>query len=349
MKTKNFNFEGMKMILQSTQTDLVEYFSEELKKIYGEDNCKFTDDYLFCKGKNKVLLVAHMDTVHDSKPDLILFDSDQGIIWSPQGIGGDDRGGIYSIIYVINKFQKDKKDLPCVLFTTNEEVGCVGASSAADELKEEIKDLFFAIELDRKGSKDMVFYGCENPDFESFIKEFGFEKASGSCSDISKICPKWGIAGVNLSHGVYNCHSKQELIYVDEMFDTINKVISILNSDKKKRFDYKSKIAVNNKLNLSNKSKSFYQKNYEDYISKVNSKIYDFDDNEVEEDDYGYMYGCYDDYMSHYNTDLPPLNEDDSMVEERYKKSPYWKKYKEHYGIKWAQELIDNPNFQSKA
>lgn len=351
MKTKGFNFNGFKLILQSTQEDLVEYFTEELPKIYGKDNCKLTNDYLFCKGKNKVLLVAHMDTVHTDVPELILFDSQQGIIWSPQGIGGDDRGGIYSIIYIINYCVKNNKDLPYILFTTSEEIGCVGAKKAADELEDEVKDIMFAIELDRKGSEDMVFYGCKNDDFEKFIEEFGFKKATGSCSDISKICPEWGFAGVNLSHGVYNCHTKNELIYVDEMFDTINKVIKILESDSKKKFEYsdgkysKSSKYSNISLDRYNKSKSY-----------INS--YDVDDNEEEEEEkesakflenYGKYYSsCYDDY---YYNDVPMIGkeEDDSLVEDKYKNHPKWKKYKDAYGVKWAKCLIDDPDYSEMA
>ena len=348
MKTKGFNFKGLKLILQSSQKDLLLYFSEVFTKTYGEENCELTKDYLFARGKNDILLVAHLDTVHISLPDLILFDSQQGIIWSPQGIGGDDRGGVYSILVILSRCIQNNKDLPSILFTTDEEKGCIGAGKAAKELKEKAKGLKFAIELDRKGSEDMVFYDCKNKSFEDYIGKFGFKSAWGSSSDIRKICPEWDIAGVNLSHGVYNCHTKEELIYVDEMFDTIDKVMKILEDEKSKKFTYKTATVGKQTWKQSGFTKeelSYYQRygrywgyDYEDdygygsdypLIGESQKKVEKKDDIEEEVDD---------DVV--YYTDKMTRSE-----QETYGSNPQWDYLVKTYGIKWAKAYIDEVNY----
>ena len=237
MNTKNFNYNGFLLIAQSTQKDLLAYTSYVVKKIYGDEDCICNNDFVYAHG-SKIMLVAHLDTVHKEKPDFVLFDKAKGIIWSREGIGGDDRCGVFSILYIIKYCKLNNIALPSILFTTNEEIGCLGAEKAANELKD-IVDLNYIIEIDRKGKDDMVFYDCQNNDFHKYIGSFGFKKQFGSSSDIRRLCPKWNVAGVNLSHGVYECHTTEEYVVVDEMFDTINKIIKMLEDNVNKKFLYK--------------------------------------------------------------------------------------------------------------
>ena len=89
---------------------------------------------------------------------------------------------------------------------------------------EAITDLNYIIQLDRRGSNDCVFYECNNPEFVEYVEAFGFVTAHGTFSDISTICPSWGIAGVNLSIGYIDEHSYSEILYVGNMLATIGKV-----------------------------------------------------------------------------------------------------------------------------
>lgn len=221
----DFNFEGYKLIVQSRESDLVEYLGRQIPKVYGEDNCVVTSDYIFAKGDIPVILCAHLDTVFKDVPSTILYDKEQGLIWSPEGIGGDDRNGVYSVLYIINKM-KDKK--PYVIFTTKEETGCQGASKAVKALKSKVKDVNFAIQIDRKGKDDAVFYQCTNKSFIDYICSFGYKEQHGSRTDISVFCPEWDIAGVNFSCGYVNNHTKEEIVSVNNMFNTINMIINIL-------------------------------------------------------------------------------------------------------------------------
>ena len=241
MKTKNFNIKGFRLIAQSSQYDLIKYTGNVFKVVYGEENCVLEEEFVFAKGANEILLVAHLDTVHSEAPKMIFLDANLGVLYSPEGIGGDDRCGVFSILYIMNHCRKNNIPLPSILFVTDEETGCKGAKKAMvnKEIIERIKELRFVIEIDRKGKDDMVFYGCNNLAFEKYIGSFGFKHDTGSCSDISSLCPEWNIAGVNLSHGVYKCHTKDEMIYIDEMFDTINKIIRILKDEKTEKYVYK--------------------------------------------------------------------------------------------------------------
>ena len=218
-------------------------------------NPHFDKDYIYCKGTLPILLVAHMDTVYDheyrrygyfkyeQKQDInnkqIFYDNDQQVIWSPQGLGADDKAGIYLILRLLQNNLR-----PHVLFTTDEEIGGFGAESFAQDYKKVLKrsDIKYIIELDRQGKEDCVFYDCANEEFENFINSFGFITEYGSFSDISTICPACGIAGVNLSVGYYQEHTLGEYMSIlqnDKIYDIIYYMVK--ESEKvKDRFIYKT-------------------------------------------------------------------------------------------------------------
>ena len=78
-------------ICKMTQKEVKTYMAEYLtSREYTVEN---HDGFLYAKGDVPVLLVAHMDTVHKQLPKTI-YNID-GKISSLQGIGGDDRCGIF--------------------------------------------------------------------------------------------------------------------------------------------------------------------------------------------------------------------------------------------------------------
>lgn len=52
-------------------------------------------------------------------------------MWSPQLLGSDDRAGVYAIIQIIEAGYK-----PHVIFTTDEEIGAVGAQKLIEDFPE---------------------------------------------------------------------------------------------------------------------------------------------------------------------------------------------------------------------
>lgn len=194
-------------ILRLPQMDLKKTLKAELKS----RGCPVTDKpgYLYAEGTIPVLLVAHMDTVHRQPVEQICYSEDKAVAMSPQGIGGDDRCGVWMILQIL-------RTANChVLFCEDEEVGCVGAKKfTKGSLRPRVN---YIVELDRRGSNDAVFYRCDNPEFEDFVTSFGFETANGSCSDISYIAPYLETAAVNISCGYYCEHQRHEYIHLEEM------------------------------------------------------------------------------------------------------------------------------------
>lgn len=208
-----------------------------LTKKFSSNAVLCKDNFLLVKGSDPILLVAHLDTVHDEPVKEICKSDDGNILMSPQGIGGDDRCGVYAL----NKIYDLSTVKPFLLFTCNEEIGGIGADSfvtafAQNLLPPELKNLKLIIEIDRKGVNDAVFYDCDNPDFEKYISGKGFVTASGSFSDISVIAPALGVAAVNLSSGYYNPHTLHEFINLQHLESTIAKVLEIVSDSNKSDF-----------------------------------------------------------------------------------------------------------------
>lgn len=218
-------------IYKMTENELKTYTAKTL----AEMGYKVTigNGYVFAKGDFPVLLVAHLDTVHKETPKCFRYAEKGNKISSPQGIGGDDRNGVYSVLEVAKRYNCS------VLFCEQEEVGGVGAekftkTKFASELK-----FNYIIEFDRMGSNDAVFYDCDNPEFEDFITKEFYETSYGSFSDISILAPYLGCAAVNLSCGYYKAHTKDEYVIVSEIEDSIEAACNILErTTEEDKFEY---------------------------------------------------------------------------------------------------------------
>lgn len=214
----------LKNIFRFSQYELKSRLSE-LLKINGY-NPVFKDGFLYAEGELPVLLVAHLDTVHKELVREIVYCKNGREISSPQGIGGDDRCGVFMILKII-------KELRChVLFCEDEEIGGIGAEKFAESGI--TPDVNFIIEMDRRGSNDAVFYDCENEDFTKFITSFGFSEEWGSFSDISVIAPALGVAAVNISAGYYNEHTLKEYVDIEVMRINIERIKKIIRASKQK-------------------------------------------------------------------------------------------------------------------
>ena len=185
--------------------------------------------FLYAAGTLPVLLVAHLDTVHRTQPETICYSADGTAMMSPQGIGGDDRAGVYMILRLIQRVHCH------VLFCEDEETGGHGARAFT---KSGIKpDVNYIVELDRTGSNDAVFYQCRNRQFEQHINSFGFQTAFGSFSDISILAPHLNLAAVNLSTGYYHAHQPGEYVRLDKVEELIGRVEKLLQT-KTEQFSY---------------------------------------------------------------------------------------------------------------
>lgn len=219
-------------LLKMSQTEIKSYLKSYLlsvgyKKVIDEDG------FLFAKGDVDILLTAHMDTtptVGGKKriAPKVIYTSPEGIVSSPQGIGGDDRCGIYIITEII-------KETKCsVLFCEDEEIGCVGSTKfSKSKYLKQITNMRYMIEVDRKGKSDLVFYDCDNPDFEDFLLDNlpDYKTEWGTCSDISVLMEMSGVAGVNISSGYYNEHHIDETINLADMENTLKAIKNLVKLD----------------------------------------------------------------------------------------------------------------------
>lgn len=222
---KNHDFENFKKICQMDDETLHHNLAAVLTKFYKKENIINTTDYIYAKGDLPVALVAHMDTVFSTPPRDIFYDKKQEVIWSPEGGIGDDRAGVFGILYILQ--HTDLK--PSIIFTRDEETGGVGAQALVKDYRhpDEI-DLKYIIELDRRGFNDCVFYNCANEPFMQYVESFGFKTALGSFTDISFICPTWEVAGVNISTGYFNEHAKSEYLRADVLLTNCQVIIQML-------------------------------------------------------------------------------------------------------------------------
>lgn len=231
MKTlSNSDVAIMESLVNVDQKTLQNVLYKFLKQYY--ESVTNEEEFLFAKGDIPIALVAHMDTVFPRPAQELYYDRKKNVMWSPTGMGADDRAGVFAILQIIRAGYK-----PHVIFTTDEEIGCIGAE-VLSYLPNPFEDLRYIIQLDRRGANDCVFYDCDNSDFEKYIENFGFVTAYGSFSDISTLCPAWGVAGVNLSVGYRDEHSTSEVLFVGQMLDTIEKVKKMLSEKDIPQFQY---------------------------------------------------------------------------------------------------------------
>lgn len=182
------------------------------------------EKFIMAEGDLPLCLVAHVDTVFNNTPKDIYYDKEKAVMWSPWGLGADDRAGVFAIIKIIENGYR-----PSVIFTDYEEVGGEGAFELIEKYPEcPFENCKALIELDRQGKNDACFYNCDNKPFEKIIGSFGFVPREGIFSDISIIAPAWGNAAVNLSIGYYDEHTYLETLNLAFCYLTIDKVEAML-------------------------------------------------------------------------------------------------------------------------
>lgn len=237
---------------------LFKYSANELKNAlycelhnagYQYDDLYNDDKFLYAEGNAPYMLVAHLDTVHKDRADIICYSKDGDFIMSPFGIGGDDRCGVFIILGLLKKLTFR----PYIVFTMEEETGGRGATAFVNYMKHfDAPELKYIVEYDRKGRKDCVFYGCGNQDFVDFVERFGFKEAIGTFSDISIIAPYLEVAAVNLSSGYYYPHTNHEVVSMRDMYDIIDKSVEMFNTECD-GFKYIKKKQVYNNYNSCNR------------------------------------------------------------------------------------------------
>lgn len=215
------------------------YMAKYLCAYYSKSDRIIKQDYMIAKGDLPVCLVAHVDTVFpkaDRKGiNKIYYDDVLNVAFSPEGLGADDKAGLFGIIQILNLGLK-----PSIILLDGEEKGGAGAYQLITDYPDCPVDVKYFIELDRRGQNDCVFYDCDNIRFTQYVEGFGFKTKKGIFSDIDILCPFYGIAGVNLSIGYQDEHTLHETFHYNWFEEVINKVCIMLDvsSKVKEKFNY---------------------------------------------------------------------------------------------------------------
>lgn len=234
MKLDKKDYKLLYSLFSMRNTTLLKSLHKICKKYYAEDKIHATKEYIYIEGEIPIALVAHVDTVHRMPVSELYHDEKKNVLWSPQGLGADDRAGVFAIIKMLLDGYR-----PTIIFCDGEEIGGVGANALIRDFPQAKEELKYMIELDRRGARDAVFYSCDNDKFEEYITSFGFVTDWGTFSDISIIAPAWGFAAVNLSIGYENEHSLGEYLNYQNMFETIDRVEKMFDEvDMSDKYEY---------------------------------------------------------------------------------------------------------------
>lgn len=191
----------------------------------GESNtrCVFVNGHR----KDKVLIIAHADTVWKERPQIGCHPS--GVLYSRSssyGIGADDRAGC-AMAWSFRKMGHS------ILITSGEESFGLGANEFIKTHMGVINEHMFAVELDRSGSNDAVFYDCGSPEFVKYVTDrTELKHTFGSFTDICILCKS--ICGVNVSVGYDMEHTPQEMLDMHQWYNIKYRLYSWLSQRQKK-------------------------------------------------------------------------------------------------------------------
>jgi hypothetical protein len=268
------SLEVMHKIFKASWGTLMKKLPVTLENYYPKDSIKVhlnkESSFIYVKGTEPFMVVAHLDTVHHKLCNEINYkfykDKNKGSIIttlsSPQGIGGDDRCGVILILSLL----KSTSFRPSIVFTCGEEIGGHGAREFTNIVKD--IEANFILEFDRKGDVDVVRYQDDSLELTKALEAFGFVASFGSFSDISIIAPHYGISAVNLSSGYYNAHTTSEYVVIEHMESILDKTIKFLESDKAKiKYEYKKQVS-----SYSSYSRRSWYSNYTDRYTSASSR-----------------------------------------------------------------------------
>lgn len=257
-------------ILQSTMDNV---FIDSYGNLYAEKKYG-NSDYT-------VLFSSHMDTVAHIQP-IPQWRKNKTEIFTSSGsaLGGDDKCGIASFLAVIREMNRTTQFTGTlkVIFSRQEEIGCVGASQAVSLTPEWFKDVKACVVVDRRDDDNIVTGTCgENfcsDEYANFwvamAKKAGFKAVpqEGSISD-TMIFSEIGINGVNLSAGYYNAHTKDEYIKIAELKRTTQWVYTAMNHIQEQTFPSFTY------FDESYKTTSYWKGGNKYYTSSYSPKVWD--------------------------------------------------------------------------
>jgi len=191
-------------------------------------------------------IVAHLDTVHDITGEEITPVEIGGRVMGVHassmdqtGIGGDDKCGLYAALYCLTALPSCK-----VALFVDEEVGCIGSSSADMGF---FDDVSFVLQADRRGGRDFVTsiggLPLSSAEWLAAIKPLldnhGMTCTAGAMTDVESLRDNGvGVCVANMSAGYYEPHTSGEYIHLAELSNVCALMLSICQQHGHKRWKY---------------------------------------------------------------------------------------------------------------
>lgn len=194
-------------------------------KEYGK--VEHTQDGIFIhnlKENNKVLGVAHLDTVLSLRHFFIKKIGESNMVFSAQL---DDRLGAYVLLHLLPQMGIEFD----LLLTEGEEMG---ASTAV--YFDTQKEYNWMFSFDRRGN-DVVMYQYDNKSNRQLLKKSGFRVGLGSFSDIAFL-DHLRCTGFNFGVGYMGEHTKQCCADLDVTLDQVAKFADFYRANKDIKLPY---------------------------------------------------------------------------------------------------------------
>ena len=241
MRTENYlTIESFLKLPLENGTAVLERFAALPNAVCGK-GAEALQRYVYIPGtrKDRVVLVAHVDTVWDAayeKPYTgeheIRFADGVFSSGTPQvGIGADDRAGC-AMLWALRDCGHS------ILLLDGEEHGKHGARylrQSDPRLFRELNKHRFMMELDWMGTNGCLYNQVENTQkFKQYIEtvlKFSDSKRKGG-TDLQILCKS--VCGVNIGIGYHGWHSEKETLVLSEWENTLSALQTFLCAPQKK-------------------------------------------------------------------------------------------------------------------
>jgi len=203
-----------------------EYWDEfGIENTYGVQQSPPDDFYVYQDRGAKILGIAHLDNVDETRRCDIVETAAGAVVFSP---ALDDRLGVYVICDLLPKL-----GVQCdVLLTTGEESG---RSTAAYFYTE--KQYNWMFQFDRGGT-DVVSYQYETADLKDKVRQSGTYMGQGSFSDICFL-DDLKVTGVNWGVGYQDYHGPRSHAFLEDMFRMVQSFMRFYDANVDEHMEYR--------------------------------------------------------------------------------------------------------------
>lgn len=180
-------------------------------------------------------VVCHMDCTIPHKNKSVIINN--GNVYGKDiktgariGLGMDDTVGICIALQLLKVFPDIK-----VLFTTEEEIGFLGATEAAQNI-EFFFNVSYMIQADRHGEHDLIthtngIYSASEQWLEKvtpIAAQYKYSEEYGLGTDVGELAGQLGLSGVNISCGYFKHHTDQEWMSIKATQNCLNFMEAII-------------------------------------------------------------------------------------------------------------------------